>query len=309
MPTVSVIIPLYNKSRYVMYAMNSVFAQTFEDYELIIVDDGSTDDGPQQVLAYSDLRLRLIRQTNAGPGAARNRGITEANGKYIAFLDADDEWLPTFLEESITVLRNHTTCVLSTSTYFLGEKRTDVSGFFQQRGIVEGEWELTKDIPVKHLAPCIFALHSCSTVCEKDVLIKYGGFYSKDKCSYGEDYYLWLIIILNCRMYRIARPLWWYHTENSEIGIRKGKLPLHPFMENPAEIRDYCPLEKRNILELWFALFALSMSHEYISREQIDEVEYLLKQYPLMKRVKLWSYIKLMLKLNVLKLRKQGYYK
>lgn len=94
---ISVIIPLYNKSRHIRRSINSVLAQTVPPHEIIIVDDGSTDGGGNIVRAFADSRIRLIRQSNSGECAARNRGIREASGELIAFLDADDEWLPGFL--------------------------------------------------------------------------------------------------------------------------------------------------------------------------------------------------------------------
>ena len=78
MKTVSVIIPLYNKGQYVARAVDSVLRQTVKDYEIIVVDDGSGDEGPAIVKRYGENRIRLIRQQNAGPGAARNRGIAES---------------------------------------------------------------------------------------------------------------------------------------------------------------------------------------------------------------------------------------
>ena len=96
-PTFSVVVPLYNKERHVRRSIDSVLAQTFTDWELIVVDDGSTDSGPEIVQSYSDLRIRLIHQDNSGVSAARNRGIAAARGPWITFLDSDDEWLPDFL--------------------------------------------------------------------------------------------------------------------------------------------------------------------------------------------------------------------
>jgi glycosyltransferase involved in cell wall biosynthesis len=98
---VSIIIPLYNKAPYVRRALDSIAAQSLSDFEVIVIDDGSTDDGAAIVTGYPDARYRLIRQANAGPGAARNTGIAQSRGEFIAFLDADDEWLPTYLDESV----------------------------------------------------------------------------------------------------------------------------------------------------------------------------------------------------------------
>ena len=105
---VSVIIPTYNRSQYVCEAIDSVLAQTYQDFEIIVVDDGSTDDTKEQLEAYG-ARIRYIAQENAGPGVARNRGILEARGDYVAFLDSDDMWYPTKLEKQVAVLDNQPT--------------------------------------------------------------------------------------------------------------------------------------------------------------------------------------------------------
>ena len=90
---VSVVIPTYNRARYVTKAIESVLAQSYTNREIIVVDDGSTDDTQAVLLPYAD-RIRTIHQTNSGPGAARNAGIQAARGRWIAFLDSDDEWSP-----------------------------------------------------------------------------------------------------------------------------------------------------------------------------------------------------------------------
>ena len=93
-PRISVVIPLYNKQAYVERAVASVLQSGYPAHEVIVVDDGSTDEGPRRVSAMGDPRVRVIKQPNAGVSAARNRGISAATGDYVAFLDADDYWTP-----------------------------------------------------------------------------------------------------------------------------------------------------------------------------------------------------------------------
>ena len=90
----SVIIPTYNRAQVIQRAVDSVLSQTFRDFELLIIDDGSTDDSLNvlQSLAHNDKRMRVVTQSNQGAGPARNRGLDIARGEYIAFLDADDTW-------------------------------------------------------------------------------------------------------------------------------------------------------------------------------------------------------------------------
>src|SRR5436190_9018266 len=100
MKTVSVVIPTYNYARYLGAAIDSALQQTHAPLEVIVVDDGSTDDTPRLLDGYGD-RIRVIRQKNSGVAAARNAGVREARGELIAFLDSDDLWKPRKLELQI----------------------------------------------------------------------------------------------------------------------------------------------------------------------------------------------------------------
>ncbi len=97
-PAVAVVVPLYNKEPYILRCLTSIQRQTFGDFEAVIVDDGSADRGPELARRFGDRRFRVVSQANAGVSAARNRGIRESTAPVIAFLDADDEWAPEFLE-------------------------------------------------------------------------------------------------------------------------------------------------------------------------------------------------------------------
>lgn len=104
----SVIIPAYNRESTINYCLSSVFEQTFPNFEVIVVDDGSQDNTAKEILAFSDERLRYIcHERSKGAQAARNTGIKAAQGQWIAFLDSDDEWLPNKLEKQIQVLESY----------------------------------------------------------------------------------------------------------------------------------------------------------------------------------------------------------
>jgi glycosyltransferase involved in cell wall biosynthesis len=100
---VSVIIPVYNAAKYLRDTINSVLDQTYNNFELILVNDGSTDDSERVIFEYIDPRIKYLKKLNGGVSTARNMGIQNANGTYIAFLDADDVWLPNNLEKKVNL--------------------------------------------------------------------------------------------------------------------------------------------------------------------------------------------------------------
>jgi glycosyltransferase involved in cell wall biosynthesis len=106
MTEISVIISAYNSSQYILEALDSVFAQSFTDFEVIVVDDGSTDDTRQKIHNYPHA-IRYFYQENGGPSKARNLGIRESKGKYIAFLDANEIWLPSKLDKQLAEFKKN----------------------------------------------------------------------------------------------------------------------------------------------------------------------------------------------------------
>src|SRR5436305_6569131 len=101
MPKISVIVPLYNKACYIDRCLDSILSQSFPDFEVIVVNDGSTDGGETMVERRRDARVRLVSQENRGPGAARNHGVRLAQSPLAAFLDGDDAWSEHYLKESV----------------------------------------------------------------------------------------------------------------------------------------------------------------------------------------------------------------
>ena len=123
MPKVSVVVPVWNGARTVARALASIFAQSHRDYEIVVVDDGSTDDTRAILAAHLD-RIRLVSQPNRGVSAARNAGVRASGSEYIAFLDDDDEWMPDKLARCVPVLDQDPDCALVYNDVF----KIDLSG-------------------------------------------------------------------------------------------------------------------------------------------------------------------------------------
>ncbi|MBV6625065.1 MAG: glycosyltransferase family 2 protein [Rivularia sp. (in: Bacteria)] len=141
MPKVSVIIPTYNAMRFLPETLKSIFRQTFTDFEILIVNDGSSDDIVEWVSQITDPRVKLISQVNQGVSAARNTGIRNAQGEYIAFIDADDLWEATKLEKQVKCMQaNPNVGLVYTWTAFIDEfgKPTGISKVSHSQGDV---WE------------------------------------------------------------------------------------------------------------------------------------------------------------------------
>lgn len=136
---ISVIIPLYNKAASIGLTLRAVLEQTFQDFEVVVVDDGSTDGGADVVRAVDDARIRLVSQPNAGVSAARNRGVSESRGEFVAFLDADDLWRPTYLETQFALTRKYPDCDVFATNYEFRDAEGRISPTILRRLPFAGE--------------------------------------------------------------------------------------------------------------------------------------------------------------------------
>jgi glycosyltransferase involved in cell wall biosynthesis len=144
-PLVSVIIPTYNRSQKVQAAVASVLEQTYRKLEVIVVDDGSTDDTVASLAKFGD-RIRIVNQDNRGPSAARNRGVAVSNGEIVSFLDSDDVWLPHKLQSQVDLmvqLGEKVTCCVTNITIIgtCGKKKTSFAAARVESQCPQGYWK------------------------------------------------------------------------------------------------------------------------------------------------------------------------
>lgn len=199
----SVIIPLYNKAPYVHKTVESVLWQTFDDYELIIIDNGSNDGSSEIVAGFTDSRIRTIRiDENVGVSNARNKGASLSTSPYITFLDADDWWEPTFLEEMAGLIERHPDAGIYGTGYWIiknGKKRLAPIGV--KEGFTEG---IINYCQVYAKTLCM-PLTSITVAIPRTVFNETEGF--KPHLKLGEDFDLWIRIALKHKVAFLNKPL------------------------------------------------------------------------------------------------------
>ena len=172
-PSVSVILPIYNGERYLQEAVDSVFAQTFCDYEVVCVDDGSIDRSLQSLAQYGS-RLSVVRQANAGQSAARNQGVHASSGRYLAFLDQDDRWYPHKLSQQVDELE----ACKDTVMVYCSSDRMNADGGIIQVGATKAEQPQAKESLLGRLIGEGLVLPS-SMLVRREVFERVGGFDSQ----------------------------------------------------------------------------------------------------------------------------------
>lgn len=249
MPAVSVITPAWNAAAHVSATIDSVRRQTFTDWEMVVVDDGSTDGTVGLVCGYSalDPRIRLVRQTNAGPSAARNRAMREARGRFFAFLDSDDLWHPEFLQAQIEIFERHPDTGLVTGNgLFLG-------------GPFDGmpTRPITPGAPVLPLTDIIANERAIfiMTVIRRAVFDTIGGF---DEAQWtSEDYDFWIrSAVAGFIVRRNPRPLGLYRVRGDSLSrdrVRMIRGMLLTFGKARPHCREGSP--ERHALETQVARF------------------------------------------------------
>lgn len=202
MPFFSIVIPTYNRAYLLSKVLDSVFAQVFEDFEILLVDDGSTDDTKNLVAHYTDLRLNYIYQENGERGKARNTGVKNALGKYVFFLDSDDLIYPNHLEHAFEEIHKHNLPAFFHSRYELVYADKTV----QQPTLNQST--INQNILVQNLFACQFFL-------KREIALKFP-FSENRALKIGED---WAVILHVAHHF----PLYISNTTTSAIVIHDGR--------------------------------------------------------------------------------------
>lgn len=196
MPEVSAVIPAYNAARYLGEAIDSALAQTFRDLEIIVIDDGSTDDTARVVARYGG-SVRSISQPNRGVSSARNRGIEESRGRYVAFLDADDVWMPAKLQRQLEALRENPQTRACYSAHLWVDDR--LAPLRENRGPRRGT--ALEDL----LRTGNVVGSPSSVIVERSIFSEVGGF--SDAFSLCADWEMWVRIAARTEFAYINEPL------------------------------------------------------------------------------------------------------
>jgi glycosyltransferase involved in cell wall biosynthesis len=241
-PLFSVVIPLYNKRLYIRRAVDSVLSQSIENFELIVVDDGSTDGGVDLIKYIADSRLRVVYQSNEGAGPARNTGMKTSQGEYIAFLDADDAWSPDHLEELFSL------ATLFPNAGLIATRVREVSDLKQRESpdLVQNVFVQSNTIRhartvdyFREAAANIGVVCSSTAAIKREVFYKTGGF---ENFKAGEDLEYWARVALDYTVAISANTTSIYYRGTGGIMETLERLrPANKIAVAPLKLRDVSP--------------------------------------------------------------------
>lgn len=272
MPRFSVIAPLYNKEDYVVRTLESLARQTFRDFEVIVVDDGSTDRSAQRVEAFlaehpDCSHFHLVRQQDMGVSHARNRGVELSTGEYVAFLDCDDWWEPEFLQEMDGLIRRYPQAGLYATGYYIvkyGQRRVAPVGV--ESTFVDGLIDYC-DVYARTLC---MPVTSDTVAMRREVFLESGGF--RTGITLGEDFDLWIRLALKYPVAFLNRPLANYFQDLPPAGRSVGRLhnPQGHMLWNLGHLADD-ERDNPTLKRLLDQLRAYSLKPYYLSRQYHKE--------------------------------------
>ena len=277
----SVIIPLYNIAPYVAKAIESVLAQTFMDYELIIVDDGSKDNSEE--IAFQSIsghgNCRLLKQENAGVSMARNNGVAASSGDFLCFLDADDWWEPTFLEEMAELTEEFPDAGIYGTNYTIvneTSRRTRVATVGVETGFERGYINYCKVYARTMYMP----LWTGAVCMPRMVFDEMGGFPKNIKL--GEDFLLWIRVALKYKVAFMNKSLAYYNQDVDAVnrGVNKLYRPQEHMLWNVGFLSeeeknnpDYKQLID-NLRTRGLLPYYLAKDYHEVARKELEKVDW-----------------------------------
>lgn len=286
MPTVSIIAPLYNKAAYVADMMQSVLSQTYSDWELLVVDNGSTDDSFLKAQQIQDSRIRLLQSPKRGPGAARNYGLTHAKGKWIQFLDADDLLEPNHLEQQLAAAQQNPEAEIIACCW---QEFTDENPTVK---ILKKPAGLGQPIQVLRDAAIAFAPWAVHAALVKRSGLSPNCYWPEQLDRYlGEDIAFWFRLVSQCTvaygaskgaLYRIQTA----QCRNQNLNPEKWFEGVHAALELNQqylrnESRSYTPRQCENLMRVYSEIYLLARQQKSVSVEvqAISTASWWLKEY------------------------------
>lgn len=238
-PLFSVAVPLYNKAQYVGRTIESILGQSYQGFEVVVVDDGSVDGSAEIVREFRDSRIRVIQQANQGVAAARNRAIEEAKGEFVAFVDADDEWLPSFLAEIAGLIDQYPDCGMYGTGYAL--RRDDSVDEIVRNRFKSEKWKgivanYFHNLEKRNIIVCSSAVAIRRSTVLGKALFPVGE-------SLGEDQYAWATIALKHQVAYTQEVLAIYHRDAissfESLGVPKSPVCFVPLLRKVIETGEF----------------------------------------------------------------------
>ena len=269
---VTVIIPTYNDSKHIIHSVNSVLNQSFKDYEIIVIDDGSTDDTKSVLTSYVESgQIIYLYQANSGQSIARNNGINNSNGIYIAFIDSDDEWTDKDkLKKQVDFLNDNLDYVMvGTSGVITNESKIKIIDYI----VPESDFSIRQSILIKN--PFI----QSSVVIRKNILIEVGLFPYREDIN-AEDYSLWLRLGLKGKFFNLINPMTSYMLREGNTSSLKKKDILKDNINLIKKYKNNYPNYRKSLLFAYGKFFIYCMIST-ISNTKIKNkiLAFLYKQY------------------------------
>jgi glycosyltransferase involved in cell wall biosynthesis len=214
-PLISVVVPTYNRAALIGETIHSILAQSFHNFELLVVSDGSTDHTETVVTSYRDPRIRLVKQSNSGgPARPRNTGVENSRGKYVAFCDDDDLWMPEKLEKQVGLMEQQPNTGLC---FTRGVTFGDVDFF--------SKWTFKNGNRTNHFRSLLYGnfIANSSVLVRRSVLAEVGAF-NTEKFLHGvEDYEMWLRIAYRHKLAWLNEPLIKYRIQSGGLGANRSR--------------------------------------------------------------------------------------